>query len=563
MTDGVAHQTPRLLLIGIDGATWDWLDPLMADGTMPTCRDLVARGSHAVLRSVTPPLTPSAWATVLTGKNPGGHGIFDFSRTPSRFAPPDQQKAEYVSSKLLPRPYLYDLVGAAGKHVISINMPMTYPPHQINGCMITGMFTPRGSSSTFPADLQERLADYEVDLKPGEGPQVDAWLLGEEEIVEYEGSPLVSGSRRVLAKRAQAALTLMADEPWDLFAIVLTGGDRISHHLWDTMHHPENPGAAKINKDIRTFFAELDDAVARLVDAAGPDTTVMFVSDHGFGPGAKRRIHFDLWLEQVGLARRKTTLMSLIRKVPGNRAARLAVKALLKRLLPERTSVKLVSKVENRKKQLDQATDLSRTLVKSRPFCTGVCGFDINPQLAPPGSDTYEETRSLLIEKLSALRDPQTDEPIVEKAMRREDIYNGPFTDAAPNVIAHLNFAYFPFVDPWAKELVVAVPGRREGDHRFEGVFALTHGPAKPGRIPEQPLDNVAPTALYLLGLGIPDDMTGQVIEQAIQPAQLEAHPPDRKAADQTDWQTPAEGSGYTEEEEADIEQRLKDIGYL
>ena len=170
----------KLLLIGIDGGTWDLLEPLMARGAMPELARLLERGARGVLRSVSPPLTPAAWATVLTGKNPGGHGIFDFRRTPSRFAA--EQTTEYVSSRLLPRPYLYDRIGAAGKRVISINVPMTYPPHAINGCMITGMFTPRGNACTYPPELQGRLGDYEVDLRPGEGPQIDAWLLGKEEI---------------------------------------------------------------------------------------------------------------------------------------------------------------------------------------------------------------------------------------------------------------------------------------------------------------------------------------------------------------------------------------------
>jgi len=561
MTSSSTTDQRKVLILGIDGGTWDLLDRLMSDGTMPRLAGLLEDGAKGVLRSVCPPLTPAAWATVLTGKGPGGHGVLDFRRTPSRFTPPEGRKREFVSSKLLPRPYLYDLVGNAGRRVVSINVPMTYPPHEINGLMITGMFTPRGSPFTYPPELQEKLGDYEVDLRPGEGPQVDAWLLGREEDVAYESDPLVRGCRRILAKRADAALTLMDEESWSLFFIVLTGGDRICHHLWKQLSDEGDPLFRDIHQQIRQFFAELDAVIAKLVDAAGPDTSTVLVSDHGFGSAARKKVYFDLWLQEQNLAYRKTSAIAALRKAPGNRIARLAVKKLLKLILPARKSIALIQKVGE--SELDQVTDNSRTLVKSRPLYTGVCGFDLNPDLAAPGSETYEETRRRLIEGLADVRDPDSGERIVEQAVRREDIYQGPFTEAAPDVVAQLNPAYVPVVDPWPGRLVTDLPKPAEGDHRFEGIFALLSPQAVAGTIKPRNLEDVAPTILYLLGLAIPDDMTGQVIREAIREDRIKADPPRRQSAEPGSQDAPAEQPVYSEEEEADIEQRLKDIGYL
>src|SRR3990170_1666122 len=80
--DGPAFSTPvrRLLIIGLDGATFDVLNPLIAEGRMPRLREAIAAGASGRLRSTVPPITPAAWTTFLTGKNPGSHGVIDFER---------------------------------------------------------------------------------------------------------------------------------------------------------------------------------------------------------------------------------------------------------------------------------------------------------------------------------------------------------------------------------------------------------------------------------------------------------------------------------------------------
>jgi len=557
-------QQDRVLVIGIDGGTWDVLDPLMSDGTMPNLADLTAQGAKGVLHSVYPPLTPPAWATVLTGKDPGGHGIFDFRRTLSRFAPPSSRTREFVSSRALPRPYVYDLIGEAGKRIISINVPLTYPPHKINGLMVTGMFTPRGSAFTYPASLQEKLQGYEIDLPPGEGPQMADWLLKEEKTVKYESDLLVRGCRRILQTRTRTALELMRSEAWDLFFVVFTGSDRISHHLWDELQRLDRPGLGPMNKDIRQFFAELDSAISALVKAAGPSTSTILVSDHGFGPSPTKHVNFDLWLEKEQLAhRKKRSVLELLRRIPGNKAARTTTKKLLRFVLPHRAASRVIGGACNAEKLLDRVIDNDRTLAKCRVLYVGMCGFDLNPKLAPPGSRRYDQVRSELIEKLNTIRDPETGEAIVEMALPREQVYHGPFADTAPDVVVRLNPAYKASVDLWARRVVRDKPPPRKGDHRFQGVFALVSPRAAKGDIPPQKLEDVAPTVLYLLDLGIPDDMTGSVIKEAIRDDYFRGHPPRVYSADQRVSGQPDEGPVYTAEEEADIEKRLKDIGYL
>ena len=76
-----------VLLIGLDGATFDILDPLMQQGAMPVLRGLIGSGVRATLRSTVPALTPPAWTSLVTGRGPGSHGIFDFFRKDKESSP--------------------------------------------------------------------------------------------------------------------------------------------------------------------------------------------------------------------------------------------------------------------------------------------------------------------------------------------------------------------------------------------------------------------------------------------------------------------------------------------
>ena len=69
---------PPVLLLGLDGATDTVLDPMIASGMMPNLGALLNRGTRGTLRSIMPPLTPPAWTSLMTGKHPGQHGVFDF-----------------------------------------------------------------------------------------------------------------------------------------------------------------------------------------------------------------------------------------------------------------------------------------------------------------------------------------------------------------------------------------------------------------------------------------------------------------------------------------------------
>ena len=117
----------RTLLIGLDGATWTILDPYMERGLLPNLQALTERGTRAQLRSIMPPLTPPAWTSLMTGKHPGRHGVYDFFQKDA----PDSEYFHFASSQDVGSPTIWSVASAHGKRVMSLNFPLMFPPPDV------------------------------------------------------------------------------------------------------------------------------------------------------------------------------------------------------------------------------------------------------------------------------------------------------------------------------------------------------------------------------------------------------------------------------------------------
>src|SRR3954452_20163258 len=142
----------RALVVGWDGADWEILDPLLAAGELPTVRALVERGRKGVSRSCMPSHSWAAWPTFLTGRDPGGHGVFDILEYR-----PGASRRLPVSSKSILAPTWPERLSEAGRTNLVAHVPLTYPPPEIKGVAIAGGVIPQGSPSSPPADAGPRL----------------------------------------------------------------------------------------------------------------------------------------------------------------------------------------------------------------------------------------------------------------------------------------------------------------------------------------------------------------------------------------------------------------------
>jgi predicted AlkP superfamily phosphohydrolase/phosphomutase len=263
-------QDRRVLVIGLDGATWNLIEPWLEDGTLPQIAALRAGGASGPLESVRPTLSPPAWTSAVTGANPGKHGIFDFQRRL-----PGQLVAVSETSRSRRMPGVWSYLGAEKKRSCVINIPMTAPPEPLLGYMISGFPHLEKYGYTYPPELQQRLGNYILDemgleMQPGQ---------------EQAFRDNAFESARECARVSEM---LYREGKWDLFWTVFTGTDRIQHYFWKFID-PRNPyydaaEAARWGPAVRDFWKMMDDCVGRLVALADERTTVFLISDHGFGP---------------------------------------------------------------------------------------------------------------------------------------------------------------------------------------------------------------------------------------------------------------------------------------
>jgi predicted AlkP superfamily phosphohydrolase/phosphomutase len=132
----------KVIVIGLDGATLDLILPWVQKGLLPNFQRIIKKGIWGHLTSTIPPFTAPAWTSFMTGKNPGKHGIYDFMvREPGTYT------SSSVNASFCDADSLWRIIGSEGKKVGVINVPMTYPPEEVNGFLISGMLTPSNTDT--------------------------------------------------------------------------------------------------------------------------------------------------------------------------------------------------------------------------------------------------------------------------------------------------------------------------------------------------------------------------------------------------------------------------------
>ena len=559
----MAKERDRIVMIGLDGGTWTLLDPLLDEGHMPNLAALRDRGSHGVLKSTIPPVTAPAWATFMTGKNPGKHGILHFFKLAANFE--DTQLSIYdeeiVNYAAIKEPTLFQVLKGSGKRVGSINLPMTYPPEDLDGFLVSCWLTPPGAKRfTTPPELAEQLGDYRIDQYFGE----DKYALAPPG-AEFECEAFFADIMDVLEKRAAATLKMMNEQEWDLFMMVFTETDRVQHAYWRALD-PQgeiSPEVARERELCLAFYRRLDQHIGALVDAAGPEATLFMASDHGFGPPPSRRASLNFWLRSQGWLNLKDLgpMDALARAIVFSPSIRpLVPKGLLNRLR------RFVSGGAGRMENAHRVD-----WKQSRAWSINLNNYHGGIFLAPGiQGEARDALRAEIAAGLETLTDPATGERLVDRVMTREDVFQGPCAVGFPDLVVRLkrNYEAGPEggFDVLRKELVPAeVPhpdGR--GDHTQEGMYVVAGKLARDavGEGPEFDLQDMMPTFLYLLDQALPSDLDGKVMSAALDHGLTASRPV--RTTDETDFapRSTAEPEASDEEAEA-IRRKLQELGYM
>ena len=560
----MAMSNRKLLVIGLDGAPYPLIKQWSESGNLPNLARLIARGSFGILNSTIPVHSPTAWASFITGLNPGQHGVFDFVRRAD-----DSYQLKVVRANQIPGASLWRLLSENGRSVGVMNVPMTYPPEPVNGFLLTGLGTPDYVTYSYPPEMSASLnaTGYRVNKKFFFVPErQDEWLDDIQAITE---------------KRGETAVNLMKTQPWDFFMVVFRNSDEICHFYWhhmDETHPHHDPAApARYKTAILDLYQQIDKWVGALVQTAGEDVNVVIMSDHGAGP-LYRDVFLNEWLIQQGWLKlkedaRQSGWFDIVRKTGLTRKnisdtlTRLnmhRVEVTIKKLLGDRIHVL----PRDERPEFINAVDWSQTQAYSFGYY-GQIFINLKgrePQGIVDPAD-YAALRAEIASCLKELKDPADGRSVVDRVYEKEELYNGRFLDEAPDLLAIMrDFTYMTrkgyefaaqrgvlFREPYTKET---------GSHRLEGIL-IAAGPDIAGQpeLPPKNIQDLTPTLLHLQNCPIPTYMDGEIITRLLtpefgekHPAQYEERPLEGRNDENDDW---------GDEAEAEITDRLKKLGYL
>ena len=560
MSDSVRPKNRKVMVIGLDGATFDLIRPWIEDGTMPTLQRLVKGGASGVLTTTLPPISSSAWVSFATGKNPGKHGLVDFVHPR-----PNSYQISIVSPQQRASKAIWNLLSDAGRKVGIVGMPVTYPPEEVNGYMVSDFLTPSASDDyTYPPSLAD-----ELERAMGGFPLLPDERHRSTKFTDKFIADMVTDVER----RLEGALYLLDNKEADLFFILFWSNDMLQHETWsllDETHPDHDPRAGERYRSLVVdFHRKLDHAVGRLLEKAGPEDLVIVMSDHGFGP-----VHsfflVNNWLREAGFLKLKKKPLTrlkyaLFRVGFAPLGVFRLVKALRLGFLRRRFRFQRGGGLMKRLFLSFADVDWART----KAFAVGSFGqIYINqvgqrPQgIVQPGKE-YEELREEIAAQALELLDPRTGQRVVDRVHCREEIYSGPLVEKAPDlVLQSRNWEYMAFghADFGASHVVEPIVGM-SGHHRPDGVVMLAGQGIEAGvELDGANITDLAPTILYAMGIPIPFDMDGRVLTDAFTPDYLSAVKV--QYSDELSERPTGEGQ-YSEEDAEEIKERLRGLGYV
>ena len=275
-------QRSRLVVLGLDGLPYSLAQSLAATGKFPHLASLTLSAKARPIRAEIPELSPVNWAGLTTGRDPGGHGVFGFSRLDHTF-----YSQSLVDSSDILAPTLFERLGEKGLTSTVINLPGSYPAKAIPGRLVAGFVAPELQKAVYPPFLASILA--------GEGYQLEADTTRGASDPDY----LLAQVRATLRGRRKALDLFWPDLSWDLFLLVLTETDRIFHFFYPAVANPAHALHGAFLEFLVEWDALIGAVLERFDDLPGPKRLIV-LADHGFTE-CEAEVDINVWLMQQGL----------------------------------------------------------------------------------------------------------------------------------------------------------------------------------------------------------------------------------------------------------------------
>ena len=285
----------KVLLIGVDAASWNLVLPLVKAGKLPNIKRLMANGVCGNLTTIDPTLSPVIWTCVATGKVKEKHGI-------DGFVTEIEGKEIPLTSNMRKAKAIWNILSAQGKSVSVVGWWNTWPAEQVNGTMISsyvkerirlgkGYIYPDIPHQTYPPELIDEIRPL---LQSGEKEGQEIFHRIFDGISESMLNPTL---KRVLENIrlncirdetfTQISLYLQKSYAPDFLTVYLGGVDNVGHRFWKYMQpNALNFQVSRKEQEvfgsiIPNYYQYIDQAIGRLVDGCTKNTMIVIVSDHG------------------------------------------------------------------------------------------------------------------------------------------------------------------------------------------------------------------------------------------------------------------------------------------
>jgi predicted AlkP superfamily phosphohydrolase/phosphomutase len=501
----------KVLILGLDGATWNLLKPLMNQGKLPILKKLIKNGCSGELESCIPHITFPAWKCYSTGKNPGKLGVFGFTR-------PDFNRRRFVynNSQSFRSCEYWDYLGKFGFKCVIVGMPTTYPPKRVNGCMVCE-FTSKDTGYTYLPNLEIELKN-KFNYKPNQ-------------TFSFKTNPdkAIVEARELIGQRFDVAKYLAKKYNFYLLNLTIFQIDDIQHFAWKYWENFDE----KYGNILEEFWIIIDEKIKELLEEfMNDDLYVFLLSDHGF-TRIDGRFNLCEWLIRKGYLKlnRKIQLLRLLYRMGINKELVLIMieKTKLRGILQKVFPYTILQKggiLPTKEGYIHDTTELEKIIdwnnskVIITPIGDGL--IYLNPRIFKKGTKEYESFRSKLIKELENEIHPKTGKKLAKKVFKKEEAYTGEYLDEAPDIIILPNEGHhIPVTFSFNSEVWIETDSTTffSANHELYGIF-IAYGPGikKGYEIKGAKIYDIAPTILHIFGLPIPNDMDGRVLTEIFEP---------------------------------------------
>ncbi len=499
-----AQRGRKVVVVGFDGLSSSRVGSMVREGSLPHFKQMMQEGISGGLVSTIPPLSPPAWTSVITGVNPGKHGIYSYTKGLTS-TEEDYFVVDHYSGADRSATPLWKLLSDSGKRSIFINVPFTSPPDSTDGILVAGGPHPDSEDYAYPPELMTRFpSDYTLSRLP-------------EEVKKESGLDYPEYLKSIFKDRKTAALELMDTESWDLFFIVFTVPERIQRYYscYSDPNHPlyTEEGAAAYGHLLADTYKEMDIALGEFEErASASGANLLALSAFGHEP--------------------------------------------VSRLLSGEDFIRAHWPPEGR-----------HIFVGSPDRYRGLfaISFEKPPEVNKENWEKYSNLAGEILEELKSLKDPESGETVIDTVYHRAQLYSGPFENRAPDIVAVEKSGYL-FAN-WQRSsdgTIFTRPGEGSPSSMPGGDGILyAKGPdiATGKELSGAGVQDIVPTILYLEGASIPSYVDGKVLEQMIRQEFLDRYPVETMYQE-APLDSRKKVRTLSEEEEEALRSQLKVVGY-